>query len=151
MSLIKNNIIKLHDKDNNKPLLLNINNIVAIIQHSKNLKITLVYFLDEENNFKNIEVLESVDSIYNNLNKVIPSLLLHMSKNNELVAIPIYRILSMKPTTNIEQVDVDSKNFMSDVMTASRNKKEYTKLSFVNNKIHPIIVNETIQKIYNKL
>ena len=149
--MIKNNIIKLHDKDNNKPLLLNINNIVAIIQHSKNLKITLVYFLDEENNFKNIEVLESVDSIYNNLNKVIPSLLLHMSKNNELLAIPIYRILSMKPTTNIEQVDIDSKNFMSDVMTASRNKKEYTKLSFVNNKIHPIIVNETIQKIYNKL
>ena len=149
--MIKNNIIKLHDKDNNKPLLLNINNIVAIIQHSKNLKITLVYFLDEENNFKNIEVLESVDSIYNNLNKVIPSLLLHMSKNNELLAIPIYRILSMKPTSNIEQVDVDSKNFMSDVMTASRNKKEYTKLSFVNNKIHPIIVNETIQKIYNKL
>ena len=149
--MIKNNIIKLHDKEHNKPILLNINNIVAIIQHSQNLKITLVYFLDAENNFTKIDVLESVDSIYDNLNKLIPSLLLHMSKNNELLAIPIYRILSMKPITNVDQVDTNNKNFMSDVMTAVLKKKEYTKLSFVDNKIHPIIVNETIQKIYNKL
>lgn len=147
---IKNGIIKLHKHKCNKPLLINVNEIVAVAQ-STSTDYTIIHILDYKNNIVLINVKESVTHIYNLIKNIIPSIMAHTKNKNTEVLLPISQILYIEPYFEMEEIDPNESDFYHKVLTVERKKgKEYSKITFKSS-IAAIDVNETVQKIYNKI
>lgn len=147
---IKNGIIKLHKHKCNKPLLINVNEIVAVAQ-STSTDYTIIHILDYKNNIVLINVKESVTHIYNLIKDIIPSIMAHTKNKNTEVLLPISQILYIEPYFEMEEIDPNESDFYHKVLTVERKKgKEYSKITFKTS-IAAIDVNETVQKIYNKI
>lgn len=147
---IKNGIIKLHKHKCNKPLLINVNEIVAVAQ-STSTDYTIIHILDYKNNIVLINVKESVTHIYNLIKDIIPSIMAHTKNKNTEVLLPISQILYIEPYFEMEEIDPNESDFYHKVLTVERKKgKEYSKITFKSS-IAAIDVNETVQKIYNKI
>lgn len=146
---IKNGIIKLHKHKYNKPILININEIVAVAQSTSTY--TIIHILDYKNNIVLINVKESVTHIYNLIKDIIPSIMAHIKNKNTEVLLPISQILYIEPYFDMEEIDPDEPNFYHKALTDQPTKgKEYSKIIFKSS-ISPVEVNETVQKIYNKI
>ena len=147
---IKNGIIKLHKHKCNKPLLINVNEIVAVAQ-STSTDYTIIHILDYKNNIVLINVKESVTHIYNLMKDIIPSIMAHTKNKNTEVLLPISQILYIEPYFEMEEIDPNEPDFYHKALTVQRKKgKEYSKITFKSS-IAAIDVNETVQKIYNKI
>lgn len=147
---IKNGIIKLHKHKDNKPLLININEIVAVAQ-STSTEYTIIHILDYKNNIVLINVKESVTHIYNLIKDIISSIMVHTKNKNTEVLLPISQILYIEPYFEMEEIDSNEPNYYHKVLSSQINKgKEYSKITFKSS-IAAIDVNETVQKIYNKI
>lgn len=146
---IKNGIIKLHKHKCNKPILININEIVAVAQSTSTY--TIIHILDYKNNIVLINVKESVTHIYNLIKDIIPSIMAHTKNKNTEVLLPISQILYIEPYFDMEEIDPNEPNFYHKALTDQPKKgKEYSKIIFKSS-ISPVEVNETVQKIYNKI
>ena len=146
---IKNDIIKLHKHKNNKPLLININEIVAVAQSTSTY--TIIHILDYKDKIILINVKESVTHIYNLIKDIIPSIMVHTKNKNTEALLPISQILFIEPYFEMEEIDPNEPNFYHKTLSAQSKKgKEYSKITFKSS-IAPIDVNETVQKIYNKI
>ncbi len=147
---IKNGIIKLHKHKCNKPLLININEIVAVAQ-STSTDYTIIHILDHKDKIILINVQESVTHIYNLIKDIIPSIMVHTKNKNTEVLLPISQILYIEPYFEIENIEDNDPNYYHKVLSAQVNKgKECSRITFKSS-IAPIDVNETVQKIYNKI
>ena len=92
---IKNGIIKLHKHKNNKPLLININEIVAVAQSTSTY--TIIHILDYKDKIILFNVQESVTHIYNLIKDIIPSIMVHTKNKNTEALLPISQILFIEP------------------------------------------------------
>ena len=147
---IKHGIIKLHQHKSNKPILININEIVAVAQ-STSKDYTIIHILDYKDEIILINVEESVTHIYNLIKDIIPSITVHSKNKNTELLIPTSQILFITPYFEMEEIDPNESDFYHKVLTVERKKgKEYSKITFKTN-ISPVEVNETVQKIYNKI
>lgn len=147
---IKHGIIKLHQNKNNKPILININEIVAVAQ-SATKDYTIIHILDCKNEIILFNVKESVTHIYGLIKDIIPSIMVHIKNKNTELLIPISQILFITPYFEIEKVENNDPNYYHKVLSDQINKgKECSRITFKTN-ISPVEVNETVQKIYNKI
>lgn len=147
---VKHGIIKLHKRKNNKPALININEIVAVAQ-STTKDYTIIHILDCKNEIILINVQESVTHIYNLIKDIIPSIMVHMKNKNTDLLIPISQILFVEPYFDIEKVDDNDPSYYHKVLSSQINKgKECSRITFKKS-ISPVEVNETVLKIYNKI
>lgn len=147
---IKHGIIKLHQHKGNKPILININEIVAVAQ-STSKDYTIIHILDYKDEIILINVQESVTHINNLIKDIIPSITVHSKNKNTELLIPTSQILFITPYFEMEEIDPNESDFYHKVLTVERKKgKEYSKITFKTN-ISPVEVNETVLKIYNKI
>ena len=147
---VKHNIVKLHKHKDNKPLLININEIFAAAQ-STSRDYTIIHILDYKNNVVLINVKESVTHIHNLIKDIVPSIMAHTKNKNTEVLVPICQIAYVEPYFEMEEIDPNEPNFYHKTLTVQRKKgKEYSKITFKSS-IAPVDVNETVQKIYNKI
>jgi hypothetical protein len=147
---IKHGIIKLHQHKSNKPILININEIVAVAQ-STSKDYTIIHILDYKDEIILINVEESVTHIYNLIKDIIPSITVHSKNKNTELLIPTSQILFITPYFEIEKVEDNDPNYYHKVLSSQINKgKECSRITFKTN-ISPVEVNETVQKIYNKI
>lgn len=147
---IKHGIIKLHQNKNNKPILINVNEIVAVAQ-STTKDYTIIHLLDYKDEIILINVKESVTHIYDLIKDIIPSIMVHRKNKNTEILIPTSQILFIIPYFDMEKVDDNDPNYYHNVLSAQINKgKECSRITFKTS-ISPVEVNETVQKIYNKI
>lgn len=147
---IKHGIIKLHKHKDNKPILININEIVAVAQ-STTKDYTIIHILSYKNEIILINVKESVTHIYDLMKDIIPSIMVHIKNKNTEVLLPISQILFIEPYFEMEEIDPNDSNFYHKTLTVQSKKgKECSRITFKTS-ISPVEVNETVQKIYNKI
>ena len=147
---IKHGIIKLHRFKDNKPILININEIVAVVQ-SISKEESIIHTLDYNKKIKMITVNESVIYIHILFKDRIPSILVHTKKSNSLLFVPVIQLAYVEPSFEGENIDNDESEYYNKVVSESMKKnKEFSIIHFKAD-ISPVKVNETIQKIYNKI
>ena len=147
---IKHGIIKFHRCKDNKPILININEIVAVVQ-SISTEETIIHTLDHNKKIKMITINESVIYIHNLFKDRIPSILVHTKKTNSLLLVPVIQLGYIEPSFEGENINNDNPEYYNQVLSESMKKNKECSIIHFKEDITPIKVNETIQKIYNKI